>query len=495
MYSPVKQTYPLSLVTATSSKSKGAMLAMTTLLASLIFAFLLAWFGADSFLAVMTCMLALPVAYIIVAYPKAGICILLVLAYIIMFFTRLTSVFPLGTMMDAVEILLIFGFLLKKKQDQGWAMFRNGISYMILAWIAYNLIEIANPTAESRLAWVYTVRPIAIVATTYFIFLYHIRDIKFIRLLLKIWIALSFLAAAYTYKQEFFGFSRFELTWLKSDPAYYSLYYIGNHWRKFSIFSDPVAQAYNMAASCILCWSMMTGPVTILKRLSLFLLGAFFFVAMLYSGTRGAFILVPACFLLFVLLKFNRRMILAGLVVGILAVGAIFMPTSNPTLYRFQTAFKPANDASFNIRKYNQKRIQPYILSHPLGGGLGATGIWGKRFSPGSYLANFPPDSGYVRVAVELGWIGLFLFCTFMFVILKNGIHNYFRIKNPELKAYCLAMLLIVFALNLGNYPQEALVQYPINIYFYLAVALIPITLRLDQAPAPETLKATTHGT
>ncbi|MCP6423416.1 hypothetical protein NL463_29335, partial [Klebsiella pneumoniae] len=64
----------------------------------------------------------------------------------------------------------------------------------------------------------------------------------------------------------------------------------------------------------------------------------------------------------------------------------------------------------------NQKRIQPYILSHPIGGGLGATGVWGVRFAPYSFLANFPPDSGYVRVAVELGWIGLGIFCTLMFV-------------------------------------------------------------------------------
>lgn len=118
--------------------------------------------------------------------------------------------------------------------------------------------------------------------------------------------------------------------------------------------------------------------------------------------------------------------------------------------------------------------------SHPIGGGLGATGAWGQRFAPNSYLANFPPDSGYVRIAVELGWIGLLLFCFLMFFILKSGIDNYFSIRNPELKTYCLSMLLIVFVFNIGNYPQEALVQFPSNIYFYVAVALINITKRID---------------
>ncbi len=167
-------------------------------------------------------------------------------------------------------------------------------------------------------------------------------------------------------------------------------------------------------------------------------------------------------------------------VFGIFTVVLIFIPTTNNTLYRFQSAFKPSDDASFNVRAINQKRIQPYILSHPLGGGLGATGVWGQRFAPNSYLANFPPDSGYVRVAVEMGWVGLLLFCIFMFTVLKTGVNNYFSIKDPELKSYSLGCLLIVFALNIGNYPQEALVQYPSCILFYLVIALLNVTKRID---------------
>ncbi len=41
-------------------------------------------------------------------------------------------------------------------------------------------------------------------------------------------------------------------------------------------------------------------------------------------------------------------------------------------------------------------------------------------------------------------------------------------------------MTLIVFTFNLGNYLQEALVQFPSNVFFYLAVALLIITCRLD---------------
>ena len=42
-------------------------------------------------------------------------------------------------------------------------------------------------------------------------------------------------------------------------------------------------------------------------------------------------------------------------------------------------------------------------------------------------------------------------------------------------------MVLVVFCLNIGNYPQEALVQFPNNIYFYMVAALIGVIRQLDQ--------------
>ncbi|MDO9156725.1 MAG: O-antigen ligase family protein, partial [Sediminibacterium sp.] len=204
------------------------------------------------------------------------------------------------------------------------------------------------------------------------------------------------------------------------------------------------------------------------------------FSSMLFSGTRGAYVLPPVALALYSILKFNRRVMIGAIVGAIGFAALIFVPTTNPTIYRFQTAFKPSDDASFNVRKINQKRIQPFIQSHPLGGGLGSTGMWGKRFSPNSFLANFPPDSGYVRVAVEAGWLGLLVFCTLMFIILKVGINNYYSIKDPTLKAICLAMILVAFAYHIGNYPQEAIVQFPSNTLFYLVAAIIVITKRLD---------------
>ena len=451
------------------------------MIAGISFAFGTAHFGIVFPFLMVGGILAIPLLYAIVTLPEFGIIVILLLANFLFVILRLGLNFPVGTMLDALQVLLILGFFIKQKQHPDWKRLKGNISIWILIWILFNLLELANPEASSRLAWLYTIRSVAFVMLMYFVFRYQIRTIGFIKLIIKLWLFISFLAALYALKQEFIGFTDAEMAWLNSDPAIADLLFIDGHWRKYSFFSDPVEFAYNMAISTILCVSLITGNMLAWKKWVLFFLIAVMLFAMLQSGTRGAFVLVPAGLAMLAVLKYNRQVLIFSVIAGFGMVVLIFIPTSNSSIRRFQSAFQPSDDASFKLRKFNQTRIQPFILTHPMGGGLGATGAWGKRFSPGSFLANFPPDSGYVRVAVELGWVGLFIFCMLVFVILRTGINDYYHIRDPELKSYCLGMVLVVFCLNIGNYPQEALVQFPNNIYFYMVAALIGVIRQLDQ--------------
>ncbi|MCE7059879.1 O-antigen ligase [Dyadobacter sp. CY343] len=439
--------------------------------------------GLVAGLLLLVSMIAIPVVYAIVVYPLFGIVTLLTMGFFLFFILRLGINFPLGTLMDGLEVLLLLGVLIKVKQRGEWeiSIFKNPVSVMILIWIGYNLIQVANPWAESRLAWVYTVRSVAAVTIMYFVFVYHLRTLKSIRIVIRAWLVLAVCGAIYGFKQEFFGIAPAELADLWSDPMSVSLLYINGIWRKYSIFSDPVSFSYTMVCASVICIALLSSKRSWLKKGILAAMIVAFLMAMLYSGTRGAYVLVPAALIPFALLNFSKKIMLASCVAAVFITILILMPTSSPTIARFQTAFRPSDDASFNVRKHNQKRIQPYILSHPIGGGLGSTGAWGARFAPHSFLATFPPDSGYIRVAVELGWIGLLLFCFMMFTILKMGINNFYKIRNSELKTYCLAMTLVIFALNIGNFPQEALVQFPNNILFFMAAAIVHTTLLIDR--------------
>lgn len=426
--------------------------------------------------------IGVPIVLAIIAYPIFGISVFMVLAFFMNYLSEpLPPTTPTGIVLDILTYLLIFGFLLKFKFDRDWSHFKNPISYWILAWLAYNFFEAINPASPSILAWVYTVRTVAFIMLMYFIFVYQIRTKKTIKFLFKLWLILAFLSALSGFQQENIGLLPMEKTWYYQDPLRLSFLYINGHLRKVAIYPDPVTFAYNMVVAAVLCLCLLFTNMKTYKKVILGLSIPFFFLVMLYSGTRGAFVLPPAALALLAVMNYNKKILMMVGGAGLVLAALIFMPTSNQFIKRFQTAFRPSDDASFNVRAENQRRIKPYILSHPIGGGLGSVGIWGRRFAPNSFLAKFPPDSGYVRVAVEMGYVGLILFCMLMFVILKTGINNYYLIKDPELKMYCLAMVLIIFVFNIGNYPQQALVQYPSNILFYLACALLSVTLRLDK--------------
>lgn len=426
-------------------------------------------------------MLGIPIVYFLVVSPEFGIIFYLTMAYFLMWFGKLGVNFQLGTLMDAMLAFFILGFFIQMKRKPEWHLMKSRVSILVLVWILYNFIEVANPAAESRLAWLYTVRTVALITLMYFIFLLNIRTKRFLKIIIKWWVCVSVFSACYAFKQEYFGFFDFEQRYLDSDPNIALLLFIAGHWRKFSIFTDPVTFAYNMVMVSLLCMALISGPVKTYKKVILGFLAFFFLFVMLFSGTRGAYPLVPAALVLFAILKYNKQVLVFTGIAMLFLVFLIFVPTSNQNILRFQSAFHPSEDASYKVRQFNQARIKPFVYAHPIGGGLGATGTWGQKFAPNSFLASFPPDSGYVRITVELGWIGLIIFCIMIFSILQTGINNYFKIRDPELKSYLLAMVLIVFAWNIGNFPQEALVQYPSNVLFFLAVALISVIYRIDQ--------------
>ena len=454
------------------------------LFASLLISFLIARQGMAIGILILVMLIALPTLYAVVAYPKFGIIIFIIASFFInyqLFLSQFPPDTPVGLIMDILTYLLILGFFVKQKGEKDWKYFKDPISYFILAWLGYNLLEVINPAASSVLAWVYTVRTVAVLMLLYFVFVFQIRSKNYIKLLFKVLLALEFLTGVSAFIQEKVGFFAFETKWLNAEPLRLNLLFIYGHMRKFGIFSDPVVFAYNMVAASLLCLALLFADIKPRSRIILVFLICFYLTVMLYSGTRAAYVLIPAAIGLMAILKFNKNILIFVMATGFILAFLIKVPTSNPSLVRFQTAFNPSKDASFNVRAENQHRIKPYILSHPIGGGLGSVGVWGQRFAPNSYLAKFPPDSGYVRVAVEMGWIGLLLFCIFNFIILQRGIYYYYIIKDPELKTYCMAMVLIIFALDIGNYPQQAFVQYPTNILFYLAMAIINVTYRLDK--------------
>jgi hypothetical protein len=174
-----------------------------------------------------------------------------------------------------------------------------------------------------------------------------------------------------------------------------------------------------------------------------------------------------------------------GAVLVVLMGLLLVIPTQNYHIKRMQSAFEAKDDASYQVRAENRNRILPFIYTHPIGGGLGSTGVWGMRFSPWNPLAQFAPDAGYMRVAVEMGWIGLLLYLTVLGVLFFYGskacVSPYYHLKLRALPIWAALISLLVI-----EWAQDIIGKVPFNVFFWILMAIL---IRLPYLK-PETLQS-----
>jgi putative inorganic carbon (hco3(-)) transporter len=415
---------------------------------------------------------ALPLIAACMFYHQFGVIFTLIVAFFVNFISRIKEA-PIGTAIDGLLVLMIFGILIGQIVRKDWKFAKDPISTWLLIWIYYNLFEVLNPAAESKLAWLFTVRSLAILNLLYFIACYSFTSLDRIKQMLHVIIGLAMFTALYGIKQEFFGMTTFEKAWLYSDPERFQLFFQWGRMRVFSILSDAMTFGIMMAYMGTFCFIYSTAPMKSTSRAFLIFCGVVMFWVSAYSGTRTCFALIPLGFVFYALMTLSRNVAIASSIFILLGAGLMLKSTGNAVVYRIQSSFKPSEDASVQIRYFNQQRIRPHIYSHPIGFGLGSTGLWARRFTPDSFLAGFAHDSYYVRLAVEEGWIGMALYMFFLYTVLRRALFFYLRTKDPTIKTLYLALMSSLFMLSVANYPQEAIVQLPTSLVVYIFFAAI----------------------
>jgi putative inorganic carbon (hco3(-)) transporter len=416
--------------------------------------------------------IVLPLVFACMFYHQFGVGFTLVVAFLVNFISRIKEA-PLGTAIDGLLVLMIFGILIGQIVKKDWSFAKDPISTWLLIWVYYNLFQVLNPAAESKMAWLFTVRSLAILNLLYFIACYAFTSLDKIKQMLHIIIGLAFFTALYGLKQEFMGMTTFEKAWLYADPERFQLFFQWGRMRVFSILSDAMTFGIMMVYMGFFCFIYATAPMKTISRAFLIFAGIIMFWVSAYSGTRTCFALIPLGFVFYAFMTLSRNVAIISAIFIVLGTGLMLKSTGNAVIFRIQSAFKPTEDKSVQLRYYNQQRIRPYIYSHPIGYGPGSTGLWARRFTPNSFLAGFAHDSYYVRLAVEEGWLGMALYMFFLYTVLRRALFFYLRTKDPTIKALYLAIMTALFMLSVANYPQEAIVQLPTSLVVYVFFAAI----------------------
>jgi len=428
--------------------------------------------------------LGLAVIVMCLLSPETGFYINLVYCFTVYFISRILfgDGLQVGIVIDVLIIAILFGFFVKgvslKKGINEFT--HNTIIILIIINFMYGALQLFNPEGHSVEAWVQAIRRSFETFVFLFIAFLVLKDKASIQRYIRVLFVLCTAVAFYGCFQQWHGLFEYEKAWVMADEVRFGLVFINGEFRKFSTFNDPTAFGGMMAACSVFFTVIALAERDKRKKRKLLAGVVLMLLAMAYSGTRTANVMLLAGFVMFVLLTINRKSTRAFAFVGALVfVAILYVPIyNNASINRFRSSFVGAQDESYKVRELSRNFIRPYMHSHPFGGGLGTTGNLGLTLNPGHFLAGFQTDSGYLQMALEIGWIGLAIICIIFYSVLKGGVAGYFRCPDEEMRPVYAAGTCAIFCFYVGMFAQNTLGHITDMAFYYPIIAII---LRANQ--------------
>jgi hypothetical protein len=395
---------------------------------------------------------------------------------------------PLGLLIDVILVAIFFVYFLKEFRDIDWSILKNTAFFAVLGWMVINCMEIVNPESHSFEAWFYAMRGVSL-------YLFLSMLIGFLCLTFKkdfnwfinFWFICSIIGTLWGMKQLTIGLDKWEKAWLEV-PGNLSTHMLFGRLRVFSFYSDAGQFGASQAHTSLVAFLLSINEKSRFRRYFYWVTAGLCLIGMLISGTRGAIAIpIVGFFTYFVLIR-NFKIIVMGSMLFMGAFGILKFTSIGQGIYqinRMRTALNP-NDASFQVRLENQKKLRDYLNHHILGGGIGSAGYWGNRFSPGTFLANLALDSWYVRIAAETGYVGLVLYLIVIIVIVVTCLKNIRDAPDEDTRNKLIGIFCGLSGILVASYTNQVFGQIPTATMVYISIVFLtkPIKNELNESIA-----------
>jgi len=441
--------------------------------------------GAAAFMA-----LPFVVIYLVMLFknPKMGLYAALSFGFFANGMIRYSTA-PFGLSID-IFLLLTLIATFSQIDKRKYKYLRNPFVYGITIWTVFCIMELINPESRSSAAWFYSVRGTALYMIQLIILtILLLNDPKELRKFLNVWILWSFIAGVWGMKQLYLGVNHYEQMWL--DAGAYKTHILFGRLRVFSFYSDAGQFGAAMGHILLVVLILSFGPIPLKQKLLYWGLSVFFFWCMAISGTRGAMFVPLSGIMVYLFLTKNFKILATGcMVVGILFCLLKFtnVGAGNYQVQRMRSAMDP-NDPSLQVRLDNQKKFKVYLATRPFGGGIGSAGSWGQRFSPGTFLADTPTDSWYVKIWAETGIIGLYIHIGVLLSFIFTGVVLIFKMKNdPGLRQMSMAIFSGFVGIAFSSYSNQVIGQAPSGIVCFMSIGFVWLAYRWDKNTKPQAI-------
>lgn len=389
--------------------------------------------------------------------------------------------FPPGLVID---LLLAFNFLvillhtIWGKNPIG-KLYNNPVLTLSLLWMVYCLLEVLNPMTTVA-NWSTTVRNLGIHIVAFQVLVFFVlNDVKKVRIFFMVWGILVLLATLKALGQKFIGFDAGENAWLASAGGRTHILYSGI--RYFSFYTDAANFGCNMGLSMVLFTILGLKEKVRWRRIFYAVVVLLSIYCLMISGTRAAVAVPFVGFTVWVILLKEWKWIISGFIfIGLAFSFFVFtnIGDSNPGIKRMRTAFEFTNDASFNVRLENQKKMRSFMGDYPLGIGMGSA----KNAKEGDLMYGLATDSSMVFIWVETGIVGLVFYLLIFATVLVYGVYYvWIKLKSAEIITITIASTAGLAGMLVAGYANEVLHQMPAGNTIYILMGIIMISPYLDK--------------
>ncbi len=362
-----------------------------------------------------------------------------------------------------------------------WKQSYNGMLILYLIWTSFCILEIANPN-HVQAAWNIAITHYAFYPIICSILVpLAIKKSEHVEWLFTIWAIFILIMAIKGYWQKSHGFNERELYFLY-ELGRARTHLIWSGIRYFSFFSDAANFGVHMGMGATALTIALFYVRNFFLKLFYFIVLVAAFYGMAISGTRAAMAVPFTGLMLYILLSKSKIGILLGVITLVFAVFFFrftYIGDSNEYIRKMRSAFYASEDASYQVRISNRKKMKVLMASKPFGYGIGLGGK-ADRFHP-KELMPYPPDSWLVNVWTDTGIIGLviyllihitlFTWCAWILLL---------KIKHKRLKGLLSAWLCANAGYFVAAYANDVM-QYPNSIVIYIGFALCFVGPYIDQ--------------
>jgi len=464
---------------STSSKNKNKKLVGGILLAILV-----GWLTSIMGFAIPVTLLAVTflVSFLLIVFnkPKVGLLTFIAHCFFIWLLFREVGDLPFSLAIEGLILLTWLAVIFHNSAHFDWSFMKKDITYLGLGWCSITVLEFFNPTTFGNVnSWIadsrYTFLWITVVPMSLTLF----NTNKDLNLFLYLILGFSVVAAFYGLRQTHIGLTSAERNFLVQSPTHV----IFGKLRVFSFYSDAGQFGASMAQMCVIAVVLLLGPFKMWKRVLGAVLAVLFLYAMSVSGTRGALFCLFGGIIIILFISKNLKIIAIAGFIAIVGFGFLkftFIGHNISEIRRMRSALNP-NDASLNLRFYNQQRLAAHLAHYPLGGGIGSIGYAARGAAKKAPYANIEPDSYWVKIWANYGIVGLTIWFSMMMYIIGKCAGIVWNIKNQRLKIKLTALTAGAAGIFLCSYGNEVMNNNPSSIVLYISWAFIFLGPKLDR--------------